>query len=187
MYQIKNVVNYDREALEQELAEDAKRFFENPEVKRLMRRNNGIRIAHAIVSRTGLVCALGGLTFVILGKFVVLARILNLPGLALASLGLFVLGPAVPEVQSKSAAKLYELMEANKDTPAMRFHMFLGPQDATRVEIWGAETEDGRFEVTLSKDVDGKRLKETFVCDFEERSSDGVLTLDLRNGLVFRE
>lgn len=193
MYQIKHVINYDKEALDRELQKDMERFYNDKRFPRLLSRGSRLRFTHALVSKLGLFCSLSGLVLFLIRESVplpwilALSRILPLIGLALSSLSLFVLSSAVPKAQLASVEKLRDILDSFGCSPAMQYHMFLIRHGKDSLEIWGAETNDSKFEVTLSKNVDGHVEKDAFLCDFEEQNPDGVLVLDLRNARVLKQ
>lgn len=186
MYQIKNVINYDKETLEQECEKDAERFLRTNEFMRLLRRGTWLPLAHMVTSRMGFVCSSCALVLAILEQSIMLSRILALAGLVLSSLDLFVLYPIVTKVFEEDTQEMSELLGTYCYTPAMRYHMFVAEVSAEDIEIWGTESKDSKFEVVLSKIVDGKIEKETLILDYDSRNESGVLTLDVQNGVVLR-
>ena len=188
MYQIKNVINYDREALDKELDADAERFFNDKRIWRLLRRRPLLLGTRSVVSFLGLACATTGLILTLSGVLMGLARVLAFLGLALSSFGLLVLSTAIPKAMHNNRSQLKAIMDTYGQSPAMKYHMFVTRHGVDGFEMWGVEDKDSRFEVTLTgTDENGHVAQESFVCDFEERVSNGVLVLDLRNGIVIRQ
>ena len=139
-----------------------------------------------VISIAGLLCATVGLGLAIFGEAIVLSRIFGLLGVVLASLNIFVLSPAAEKRLRTYTRKEREFMESHISSPAMKYHMFMLSFAAYGVEIWGAEIDDSKFEVTLSTKLGKDVAKETFICDFEERDPNGILTLDIQHGIVMR-
>lgn len=187
MYQIKNVVNYDRDALDLALDEEMKRSYADKRVRRLSRRSAWISRGYTIISFAGLACTLFGIGLTFSDRFAVLGRILNLLGLCISTFCLTVLSSAVPKALLKNTEQLKETLDSYGNTLPMKFHMFFLSHEDEELEIWGAEINDSEFEVALSAlQEDGSVAKETLVCRFDSQNPCGVLTLDVRNGTVFR-
>ena len=184
MYQIKNIVNYDQKVLERELMNDMERFYNDKRLRCLLRRSAWVRRARPATSSLGLLCVLSGVTAFVWGKHIALSRIFSLLGIALSALSLFVLSSAVPKALSKITKQIVEILDTYGETPAIKYHMFARSRNDEEVEIWGSEVQDSKYKVILSATVDGHTKEEALICEYDARNPSGVLTLDVRNGVV---
>lgn len=186
MYQIKNVVNYDREALDREVGMEMERFHGDKRISRLMKLVEWVPRVPVVVSTLSLFCSTLGICLILFGNAGPFSFSLGLVALGLSFFNMLVFRPKTFDAMEKYTKELRVRLDSYCNSPSMRYHSFVVQHGVDGVEMWGAETGDSKFEVTLSKEVDGKLKKQVIVFQYDERNPAGVLTLDVGNETVRR-
>lgn len=186
MYQIKNVINYDREALTHKMFDNMKGFCEDERFSWLTRRIGWIPRLNIAVSYLSLVFPVCSLCLILFEQGGMLPLVLSLIGLGISIADRRFVHPWCVNLVLKYTQEMAEISATYRSGPAMGYHSFVVQHGAEGMEIWGYETGDSQFEVTLSKQVGEELKKKVILFKYDERDPAGVLTLDVGNETVCR-